>query len=95
MFSQLQAFMFLDERLLLLINLIVVLLKFIDIIISRNISKVKKLGRANNLKSSKLIITSSMSSPSTSSPEKQAEQVDWILAGREDDHGGVIVDMTN
>ncbi|XP_031115326.1 nudix hydrolase 2-like isoform X2 [Ipomoea triloba] len=37
---------------------------------------------------------SSMSS-SASLPEKQAEQVDRILAGRNDDHGGVIVEMTN
>nr|GMD53943.1 nudix hydrolase 2-like isoform X1 [Ipomoea batatas]GMD55236.1 nudix hydrolase 2-like isoform X1 [Ipomoea batatas] len=34
-------------------------------------------------------------SSSASLPEKQAEQVDRILAGRNDDHGGVIVEMTN
>ncbi|XP_019188913.1 PREDICTED: nudix hydrolase 2-like isoform X2 [Ipomoea nil] len=38
---------------------------------------------------------SSMSSSAASLPEKQAEQVDRILAGRNDDHGGVIVEMTS
>lgn len=37
---------------------------------------------------------SSSTSLSASWPEKQAEQVDRILAGRNDDHGGVIVEMT-
>ncbi|XP_047974815.1 nudix hydrolase 2-like [Salvia hispanica] len=37
-----------------------------------------------------LAVRSSMSSPST-----QVEQVDRLLSGRNDDHGGVIVEMTN
>nr|GMC49397.1 nudix hydrolase 2-like isoform X1 [Ipomoea batatas] len=40
-------------------------------------------------------MSSSASSPAASLPEKQAEQVDRILAGRNDDHGGVIVEMTS
>lgn len=30
-----------------------------------------------------------------SSPSTQVEQVDRLLSGRNDDHGGVIVEMTN
>nr|GMC53095.1 nudix hydrolase 2-like isoform X1 [Ipomoea batatas] len=40
-------------------------------------------------------MSSSASSPAASLPEKQAEQVERILAGRNDDHGGVIVEMTS
>ncbi|KAL3521811.1 hypothetical protein ACH5RR_014645 [Cinchona calisaya] len=55
-------------------------------------------GGAYNLKSNRIIgsmSSTSASAVSVSSPEKkQAEQVDRILAGKEDDHGGVIVEMT-
>ncbi|RAL37901.1 hypothetical protein DM860_000595 [Cuscuta australis] len=41
--------------------------------------------------------SSMMSSPpsAASSPDKQAEQVDRLLSGKNDDHGGVIVELTN
>lgn len=48
-------------------------------------------GRLNRSRLGKfLTVRSSMSSSSTS-----IEQVDRILGGRNDDHGGVVVEMTN
>lgn len=68
----------------------------VGVFVSGKFSQIRRSGLHNlNAAPTRLSMTSPSASPSLTSSSSPAEnQVDRMLTGKEDDHGGVIVEMT-